>query len=196
MNKLPKKNKSGYCGNCGKYGHKYKDCFEPIVSYGIILAKLDKGDEITQKQIEDICDINNNVDITNKVSGIRCMNNSELNMFSLNKNKVKFLLIQRRHTLGYGEFIRGRYLVENIDGIIFLFQQMTPVEIEKINNSDFDTLWEEFWLDPEKKIKFMDIYSNAKTNFQLLKTSDCSHYLNLDFYLFDDYTNYMLHNND
>jgi 8-oxo-dGTP pyrophosphatase MutT (NUDIX family) len=182
MHKLQKKNKSGYCGNCGKYGHKYKECYDPIISYGIILVKLDKGDEISKKQIDDICDINNNVDITNKVSGIRCNNNFELNMFSLNKDKVKFLLIQRKYTLGYGEFIRGRYVIDNIDGIIFLFQQMTPIEIEKINKHDFDTLWEEFWLDPEKKTKFADIYSNAKMNFELLKKSDCSHYLNLDFY--------------
>jgi len=183
MNKLQKKNKSGYCGNCGKYGHKYKDCYDPVVSYGIILAKLDKGDELSKKQIDDICDITNNVNITNKVNGIRCNNNSELNMFSLNKDKVKFLLIQRKHTLGYSEFIRGRYIVDNIDGIIFLFQQMTSIEIERIRKYDFDTLWEEFWLDSEKKIKFVDIYSNAKMNFELLQKSDCSHYLNLDFYV-------------
>jgi 8-oxo-dGTP pyrophosphatase MutT (NUDIX family) len=180
---MQKKNKYGYCGNCGKYGHKYKECYEPIISYGIILIKLDKGDEISKKQIDDICDISNNIDITDKVNGIRCMNNSELNMFSLNKNKVKFLLIQRKYTLGYGEFICGRYLVENIDGIIFLFQQMTSSEIEKIKQNDFDVLWEEFWLDSEKKIKFNDIYLNAKKNFELLKNSDSSNYLNLNFYI-------------
>jgi 8-oxo-dGTP pyrophosphatase MutT (NUDIX family) len=181
MNKYQKKNKAGYCGNCGKQGHKYKDCYEPIISYGIILVKLDKGDKLSKVQIDDICEVNNN--IMNNVIGIRCMNNSELNMFSLNKDKVQFLLIQRKHTLGYSEFIRGRYIVDNIDGIIFLFQQMTPLEIDKISNSEFDTLWEEFWLDPEKKNKFPDIYSNAKMNYDLLKKSDCSQYLNLDFYV-------------
>ena len=26
-----------YCRNCGKKGHKYKECFNPRLSYGIIL---------------------------------------------------------------------------------------------------------------------------------------------------------------
>ncbi len=60
---------------------------------------------------------------------------------------------------------------------------MTEKEIEKISKTDFDTLWEDFWSDPEKKNKFSDIYSNAKMNFDLLKNSDCSQYLNLDFYV-------------
>ena len=185
MNKQPlvqkKPNKLGYCGNCNKYGHKFKDCYEPIISYGIILVKLDKGDLLTPEQINTVID--NKINITEKVAGIRCINDTEMNMFSLNKDKVKFLLIQRKHTIGFGDFVRGRYVVDNIDGIIFLFQQMTQQEIEKISNCDFDTLWEDFWLDPDKKVRFSSIYESAKHNFNLLKESDCSKYLNLDFYV-------------
>ena len=32
--------KSIYCGNCGKFGHTYRHCSEPITSIGIILYKI------------------------------------------------------------------------------------------------------------------------------------------------------------
>jgi 8-oxo-dGTP pyrophosphatase MutT (NUDIX family) len=184
MDKKIINNKIGYCGNCGKYGHKYKNCREPITSFGIILVKIENGDKFTNNEIQKLFDSSESkINITNKVNGIRCMNNSELNLFSLNKDKVKFLLIQRKYTLGFIEFIRGKYFVENIDGIIFLFQQMTQIEIDKIGKYTFDELWNDFWMDDDKKITFNDIYTNSKNNFNLLKKSDCSNYLNLDFYV-------------
>ena len=32
-----------YCGNCGKLGHIYRECKEPIISLGIILYRMNKG---------------------------------------------------------------------------------------------------------------------------------------------------------
>ena len=37
------KNKNIYCGNCGKQGHMYKECRQPIISLGIILFRMNKG---------------------------------------------------------------------------------------------------------------------------------------------------------
>jgi len=34
--------KKYFCGNCGKYGHKYALCKEPIISIGIINFKIDQ----------------------------------------------------------------------------------------------------------------------------------------------------------
>ena len=31
-----------YCNNCGNFGHLYKDCRHPILSYGIILYNKEK----------------------------------------------------------------------------------------------------------------------------------------------------------
>ena len=39
-----------YCNNCGNYGHVYKTCRHPILSYGIILYTEGDGDE-GEKQI-------------------------------------------------------------------------------------------------------------------------------------------------
>ena len=38
-----------YCNNCGNYGHVYKSCRHPILSYGILLYT--EGDDGGKKQI-------------------------------------------------------------------------------------------------------------------------------------------------
>src|SRR6202012_5347638 len=38
--------KNIYCGNCGKYGHTYKKCSEPITSLGIVNIKVDVENDI------------------------------------------------------------------------------------------------------------------------------------------------------
>ena len=58
---------------------------------------------------------------------------------------IQFLMVQRKHSLGYLEFMRGRYTLENINDLIYLVQQMTPNEINDISNMDFDLLWNNLW---------------------------------------------------
>ena len=38
--------KSLYCGNCGKGGHLYRNCTEPITSFGLVNVKIDGADEM------------------------------------------------------------------------------------------------------------------------------------------------------
>ena len=170
------------CGNCNKYGHKYKNCKEPITSYGVILIKMNESEKMTDEEIHKMYDSEDtkiNIMEINGSQGVRCLNNSELNMFSFNKNKIQFLLIQRKHTLGYMEFIRGRYLINNVDHIVFLFQQMTIKEIDNINKMTFDELWLDLW----GTNKVMNDYTISQNNFNLLKTGNSSDYLPLSFYV-------------
>jgi ADP-ribose pyrophosphatase YjhB (NUDIX family) len=177
--------KNNLCGNCGQVGHKYKCCNEPITSLGIMLVKLDNSDAMTYEQIKDTFEgYDVPIDVQKISKGIRCFNTSEMNMFSLNRDKLRFLMIQRKHTLGYSEFIRGRYRPDNVDGIGFLFQQMTQNEIDKIGKLTFDELWDDFWMDPSKKKNFVDEYEQSKENFNMLKTNDGDMLdLNLNFYI-------------
>ena len=57
-----------YCNNCGNYGHVYKSCRHPILSYGILLYT--EGDDGGKKQI---------------------------------------IMVERKDTLSYIEFLRGKY---------------------------------------------------------------------------------------
>jgi hypothetical protein len=133
-----KKSIFSYCNNCGKRGHIYKNCKEPVISIGIIMLDLGKikYSNFSNKSITDITQ--------EYTKGIHCTH-EDINYYSYIKDELNFLMIRRKHTLGYIEFIRGRYKLENDDGIAYLFKQMTSDEINKISILDFDKLWLDFW---------------------------------------------------
>jgi 8-oxo-dGTP pyrophosphatase MutT (NUDIX family) len=210
-NKTKKKPKSKiYCGNCGKCGHMYKHCHDPITSYGVIFVYINANnkdakfinDNLIQSYIKekntdsnspksdtDSPDSNGKQDndrLYTNVKGIKYQDNNDIEIFCKFKNSIKFLMIRRKHTLGYMEFIRGRYNIKNIDGIIFLFKQMTPVEIERISKSTFDELWNELWSGNKSKTYYYYEYTQSKKKFEKLKNNndeDCDCYLGLDFYV-------------
>lgn len=62
-----------------------------------------------------------------------------------NNNNIEYLLICRRDTFGFVEFIRGNYTLNNIDYIQALIDEMTITEKEKILNLDFDNIWKLMW---------------------------------------------------
>lgn len=166
-----------YCTNCGKKGHEYKICKEPIISIGIILIKFDKEvKNVLSKKPKDVIDINS----SSNMVGITVNDSSDLNVFSRIKDSICFLMIQRKHTLGYIEFIRGRYKPDNFDGIIFLFQQMTKEEIDKIAVHSFNELWDNFWGDNDRKQLFGQEYSKSAEKFQILKENRIE--LGLEYY--------------
>lgn len=128
-------NKNYYCSNCNKRGHTYKKCYEPIISNGIIGLYIDDFDNslITSLEKYIVDNINKKCKYINKLS---------TNIFY---KKVKFLMVQRKHSLGYMEFMRGKYEIKNIEEIEYLLKQMTPMEINEINTRDFDYLWNMLW---------------------------------------------------
>jgi len=63
----------------------------------------------------------------------------------LDGKNIEFLLIQRKDTLGYVEFMRGKYILTNVDYIQTLFHQMTHDELDKLSKYDFDHLWNSLW---------------------------------------------------
>lgn len=62
-------------------------------------------------------------------------------------NIYKYLLICRRNTIGFVQFIRGKYILSDISYIQKLFDVMTNTEIELIKKNKFKFLWEYLWLD-------------------------------------------------
>jgi 8-oxo-dGTP pyrophosphatase MutT (NUDIX family) len=172
--------KNFYCINCGKDGHLSKNCDIPITSYGVILLQFENIDTDRNKIIEYLKlhsgSISNNTDL-----GISIEETNDVEVFCTLKNSVKFLLIQRKHTLGFLEFIRGRYSIENVDGIAFLFKQMIATEIAKIRTKTFDELWDEVWGD-KNKINYQNEYMVAKDKFDKLKNEN-NKFLSLKFYI-------------
>lgn len=173
--------KKRYCNNCGLSGHEYKKCTDPITSWGIILVKIDN----TSEKLTDKNNVNKKdfVNVQN-FSSISVKNESELNKICTYMNSIKFLLIRRKHSLGFVEFMRGRYSKDHISGIINLFQQMTPTEIKSLECYDFEQLWVDFWnLTEEQKSTFnRKEYLESKEKFDSLKNKTNTE-LPLSFYI-------------
>jgi 8-oxo-dGTP pyrophosphatase MutT (NUDIX family) len=175
-----KHKKLAFCTNCGKINHEYKECRDPVTSYGIILINF-KNELINFKE-----DFINIIKSSNKIElddyGIKINSYKDIEKFSMYSNLIDFLMIQRKHTLGYIEFIRGRYNIDNIDGIVYLFQQMTPQEIEIIAKNDFDKLWNDFWGNSPPTHQYAcNEYEKAKEKFNILKNEEDE--LSLSFYV-------------
>jgi 8-oxo-dGTP pyrophosphatase MutT (NUDIX family) len=130
------------CINCGKIGHSYKVCREPKISYGIMAIKCPNPEiqNIVKTFLSSIYE-------TFEQQTITYTHESILEFFSKIKDNIKLLMVMRKHTLGYMEFIRGHYNIKNISLLSYLFQQMTPAEIKLINEhiNDFDFLWKDMW---------------------------------------------------
>ena len=164
-----------YCTNCGKTGHEYKKCTDATISTGIILIKCDYSHDIVQRIITNMEAINI------KNTAISIDSTDDISVFSDIKEKIKFLLIKRKHSLGYIDFVRGRYKSDNVDGIVFLFQQMTSEEIEKIGSYSIEQLWDDLWIDADKKVLYEREFTKSKQKFERIKSGDGG--LTLDYYV-------------
>ena len=133
------------CSNCNKINHEYKDCKEPITSWGIILVNLNNINLAINHN-------NNNIQIKNRIYNICPQNYKDLENLSTYMNNIKFLLIQRRHSIAYMDFLRGKYKIDNIDQINSLFQFMNPNEIKNLGEKEFDELWREMWNNDASRI--------------------------------------------
>jgi 8-oxo-dGTP pyrophosphatase MutT (NUDIX family) len=117
------KNRKIYCGNCGKNGHIYKECKEPITSLGII--------------------------------GYKIIN-----------NKIYYILIERKNSYGFVEFVRGKYNKNNIKYLKHLFDEMTTFEIDLIFKGNFDNIWESLWGPKKISLKILgDEYKNSLNKY-------------------------------
>ena len=228
------------CSNCGKSGHKFKNCSLAVVSYGLICFHKKKimipdksmnhdyfnkrtkkyednnkttgthgtqGTQGTQPQIR-ILKRNeqpvqsSSVGITN--SNNRNLQNSVLenqeetldNIIQIdddipepldncnnkgnNKNNVnepikmkeiysnKVILIQRRNTIGFIEFLRGKYDVTNFDYIVKLFNMMTFDEKRTLREYDsFDTI--RLIIGLKRESVYKTEYDEAKVKFTTLQ---------------------------
>jgi 8-oxo-dGTP pyrophosphatase MutT (NUDIX family) len=164
------------CLNCSRSGHEQKYCHDPITSWGIILVKFGEGYNPQNHYDSDL----NNYENTD---GFRLFSKNDLSVVTQCMENIKFLLVRRRHSLGFAEFIRGKYVVGNINGIRTLIKQMVPEEIEMLRNNSFEQLWEYFWgsnnaLEILNKKDFHD----SKDKFTKLK-SKISVECDLDWYL-------------
>jgi len=61
------------------------------------------------------------------------------------EKRFEYLLIRRKDTLGYIDFMRGKYSVQNKEYIMNMVKQMTKKEKYRLKTDTFDVLWRDIW---------------------------------------------------
>jgi len=153
------------CNNCGCTNHTYKQCTTPITSWGIILVSFDDLHPPEHTR---------NINLLLSQNGTKIEHN-ELMPISIILNKIKFLLISRKYSVGFVEFIRGRYRCEKIDQLIYIFKQMKQKEIDIIRDSlvledGFTYLWNMFWNSTTTPTYLINDKIKSANNYNILKT--------------------------
>jgi ADP-ribose pyrophosphatase YjhB (NUDIX family) len=105
-----------YCNNCGKNGHLFHQCKSPIVSYGVIAFRMNPREP--PPGFENVA----------REGGMR-----------------EFLMIRRKDTLGFIDFMRGKYSVYNKEYVLNMIKQMTNKEKMRLKTESFSTLWRDLW---------------------------------------------------
>ena len=101
---------------------------------------------------------------------------------------LEYLMVQRKDSLSYVEFLRGKYNVENCGYIKKLFSNMTNEERQNIEDKEFMQLWKELWQsdnDCKSFSKEFKEYSDAKAKFEKLKEGFNIKDKNNETYFFD-----------
>ena len=101
--------------------------------------------------------------------------------FKKENNQIYFLLICRKDTLGFVDFLRGKYNLSNKIQLLNLFNEMTTVEKDKILNNDFHFLWSELWGNFIGN-QYKNEEKNSKDKFDKLKNKEI-YDLNLEILL-------------
>jgi len=156
--KSPNKSKyrNIYCVNCGEKGHVVKDCHGPITSFGIIAFKVVDNNT---NQIHD-----KNSKLVNILSSVKQINTT--NTYP----KTKFLMIQRKDTMGFTDFVRGKYPDDQLESkkILPIFlNEMTEQEKQSLLTKSFDEIWRTLWVNHDSKC-FKNEYEYAYRKFQKL----------------------------
>ena len=80
----------------------------------------------------------------------------------------KYLMVQRKDSLCFVEFIRGKYSLQNRQYILHLFNNMTAAERELIATHAFDAIWKRFW-QSETNRNYAKEYNESHKLFDTLK---------------------------
>jgi 8-oxo-dGTP pyrophosphatase MutT (NUDIX family) len=98
----------------------------------------------------------------------------------------QYLMVQRKDSLSYVEFIRGKYSIEKRAYIMKLVSNMTATERGAICSKPFEELWLDLWQADECKA-YQREYNEARNKFDLIrrgyiiKNEKSEIYLNMDY---------------
>ena len=174
-----------FCINCGKKGHISKKCLCPIISIGIICVKIKLDDFYLNSVIEYSKRLQSNylfsIEEIMKLKKIK----KKMDLIDINdyNNLIQYLMVRRRNSLNYIEFIRGKYDINNFDYLERTINFITIDERENILRCDFDILWKNLWKDNNiiNNLEYQTSYEKflLLKNGLMIKKNDIDIYFNL-----------------
>jgi 8-oxo-dGTP pyrophosphatase MutT (NUDIX family) len=90
-------------------------------------------------------------------------------LFRSSLNGLEFLMLRRKDSFGYIDFIRGKYTPHNIVHIQDIINEMSIDEKEKILNESFDNLWNHMWGNTSN-IQYRSEETSSNKKFDLIKS--------------------------
>ena len=89
--------------------------------------------------------------------------------FRIFNNEIQYLLIRRKDTLGFIDFMRGKYSAYNKDYIKNMVYQMTDEEKLLLKTKSFDELWVKIWGNNGISTQYKNEENNSKDKFETIK---------------------------
>jgi len=149
------------CTNCGIVGHTYKGCMAPVNSYGIIACRF--RDEWDEKRIMARDMIESNLCKQGTAHRPVITGTEEC-------GQLDVLLIRRKDSLRFVEFVRGKYDVGDEKYLYQMFSNMTNEEREFVRSSTFEQIWKKVWGSSYTR-NYKNEYEISKTKFNELRLS-------------------------
>jgi len=94
-------------------------------------------------------------------------------VYRRHKGQIEYLMIRRKDTLGFIEFIRGKYSIYNKEYILNLLNEMTIEEKAKLRTDTFSVLWDNIWAMSDNKkanIQYKNEESASYEKYNALKS--------------------------
>lgn len=87
--------------------------------------------------------------------------------YKIINNEVKYVMIQRKDSLSFMEFVRGKYNADDHNYLKQLIEYMTENEKQMIMNNNFDQIWNYTWCQsPHTNFKQTKEYLDSKAKFE------------------------------
>jgi 8-oxo-dGTP pyrophosphatase MutT (NUDIX family) len=90
-------------------------------------------------------------------------------LFKSSEEGLKYLMIRRKDSFGYIDFLRGKYILHNIEQLQNMFNEMSVEEREKIKIHNFETLWKHMWGDIPLGTQYRSEEMSSQKKFDILK---------------------------
>ena len=90
-------------------------------------------------------------------------------LFRTSDKGIQYLMIRRKDSFGYIDFLRGKYIQHNVEHLRIRFNEMSVFEKEMIKTHHFGTLWKQMWGDTHISSQYKSEEMLSQKKFDALK---------------------------